>query len=298
MHIAILGCGQLAQMLAVAGKRLGFTFSFIAEAGEDTVCVEDLGNVVRFSPDQSIEALYSALDNPDVVTTEREQVDLERLKVFRPFCSVHPNIRAFAACQHRHKEKQLLSELSIPSAHYVYGQSARESVEQLSLPVVVKSCRDGYDGKNQWVLKTQADIEAFEANVATEGYANDHIIEQWIPFSKEVSQVSVRNEKGEILHYPLAENYHDKGILRQSIVPAMDMSDAIIQQAQDNITRLMESLDYVGVMAMECFVVEDGLLVNELAPRVHNSGHWSMTGSQTSQFENHMRAICGLPLGI
>ena len=290
MHIGIVGCGQLSRMLALAGKPMGIRFSFVADEGEDSVCVDGLGKVVRWKTGDDIAALYQALGQPDRITVEKEQVDLSLVEDLQKHCPVHPNPKAFAAAQHRHREKQLLDSPNIPTSPYIYGQP---DPEQLALPVVVKSCRDGYDGKNQWVLKTQDDLEAFRS----EPRGDELIVEKFVPFEREVSQVSVRREDGSILHYPLAENRHDKGILRESIVPAPNTSSQLEASAQAYIRRIMEALDYVGVMAMECFVVEDGLLINELAPRVHNSGHWSQSGSATCQFENHIRAVADLPLG-
>lgn len=291
MHVAIIGCGQLSRMMALAGIPMGFNFSFIADPGEDTRCVDHLGNVVTWEPNESAEALYERLGRPDRVTVEKEQVDVSKLETLQPHCPVHPNPKAFSACQHRHREKQLLHSLDIPCAPYSYGQPSDSDVP---LPVVVKSCSEGYDGKNQWVLKSQEDVDAFGQTAEEDNY----IVEQFIPFEREVSQVSVRGADGEIIHYPLAENRHEKGILIESIVPAPSVSEELSSAARDYMSRIMEALDYVGVMAMECFVVSDNrLLVNELAPRVHNSGHWSQSGSATSQFENHMRAICELPLG-
>lgn len=290
MHIGIIGCGQLSRMLALAGIPMGLKFSFIADPTEDSRCVEGLGTVVRRQPGEPAAELYDALGRPDRLTVEKEQVDVSLLQQLQAYCPVHPNPQAFAACQHRHREKQLLDSLDIPCAAYDYGLP---SAAKIPLPVVVKSCREGYDGKNQWQLKSQQDIDAFSDQAEEENY----IVEQWIAFDKEISQVSVRAANGEIGHYPLAENYHEQGILKQSIVPAPEISEPQASVAQDYIRRIMESLDYVGVMAMECFVVKDQLLVNELAPRVHNSGHWTQAGSVTCQFQNHLRAICELPLG-
>lgn len=290
MHIAILGCGQLSRMLALAGIPMGLKFSFIAEVGEDTRCVDTLGTVVVWRPDQSANEIFEALGKPDRLTVEKEQVDVELLQAMQPYCPVHPNPEAFAACQHRHNEKQLLAELDIPCAAFSYGQPGDSDVP---LPVVVKSCRWGYDGKNQWVLKTQDDVDAFGPDDREDNY----IVEQFIPFDREISQVSVRGVNGEVKHYPLAQNHHEGGILKQSIAPAPNVSDQLVALAQESISRIMEALDYVGTIAMECFVVGEDLLVNELAPRVHNSGHLTQAGNVTCQFENHIRALCEMPLG-
>lgn len=294
MHIAVIGCGQLSRMLALAGIPLGFTFTFIAEdEGEDTRCVNQMGEVVHWHPDRSIKALYNELGRPDVVTTEKEQLDPALLEALQRFCAVQPNPAAFSILHDRSREKELLDRLKIPGAPYLYASSAAEAVASLGLPVVTKSCRDGYDGKHQRVLRDVVDAADFDARTPT----GHHIIEKWIPFDKEVSLISARGLEGDICHYPIAENMHDEGILSQTIAPGRDISNEIQATAQDYITRIMEALDYIGVMAMECFIVGDKLLVNEIAPRVHNSGHWTQGGSATSQFENHIRAITGLPLG-
>jgi len=293
MRIGIIGCGQLARMMALAGKAMGIDFCFVAGVGEDMVCVAGLGNIVTWtSPDDAAE-LFTALGEPDCITVEKEQLDSAILKAFAPYCEVHPAIKAVEACQHRYREKSLLEKLGIPSAAFTFNAKAAVSVEKLGVPVVVKSCEDGYDGKNQWRIKSQQDAADFDQLTIS----GDFITEQWINYDREVSQVSVRARNGEIRHYAMAQNVHDNGILARSLAPAPDLDVAIQQNARDYITAIMEELDYVGVLAMECFVVGDKLMVNELAPRVHNSGHWTQDGAVTSQFANHIRALAGMPLG-
>ncbi|MBC6428465.1 MAG: 5-(carboxyamino)imidazole ribonucleotide synthase [Cellvibrionales bacterium] len=298
MRIAIVGCGQLSRMLALAGIPMGIKFSFIAEGDEDSRCVEQLGSVVRWQPgannnNNNVGDLYAALGKPLLLTVEKEQVDTDILYALQEYCTVHPNPAAFAACQHRYREKQLLEKLSIPCVDYCYGLPADAQAAGLDLPLVVKSCRHGYDGKNQWVLKTARDLADFLGQAREERY----IVERQVAFEREISQVSVRSIKGEICHYPLTENWHERGMLVRSLAPAPGVSASLRRCAQDYVCRIMEALDYVGVLAMECFVVGDELLVNELAPRVHNSGHWTQSGGLCSQFENHLRALFGMPLG-
>ena len=297
MRVAIVGCGQLSRMLALAGLPLGIQFSFIAEAGEPTVCVDGLGAIVVWQPGDDIALLYQQLGQPNCVTIEKEQVDIALLESLSQYCSVYPSLKAIRNCQHRHLEKQLLEQLNIPCANYVYLQSgsaapAQNNLANLSPPLIAKSCQEGYDGKNQRALNNSNDIDHFICS-----NTNEWIIEEKILFHKEISQISVRSINGDIGHYPLTENIHSDGILHQSIAPATAIPQQLQTQAQDDITRLMNELNYVGVMAMECFVVNDQLLINELAPRVHNSGHWTQLGSVTCQFENHLRAITGLTLG-
>ncbi|MEX2963666.1 5-(carboxyamino)imidazole ribonucleotide synthase [Microbulbifer sp. TYP-18] len=293
MHIAIIGCGQLARMLALAGIPMGLKFSFIAQAEEDSRCVEGLGSIVRWQPGKSTECLYHELGRPDRITAENEQANTSLLNGLQAYCPIHPNPQAFSICQDRHREKQLLESLDIPCADYIVCQGNDSHLDKLSLSAVAKSCRGGYDGKKQWVLKRRQDVESFMRQANREHY----IVEQWVPFDREVSQISVRDINGTIFHYPLTENQHQQGILRQSMAPAIEIPEKIISAAHDYISRILAELDYVGVMAMECFALNDRLLVNELAPRVHNSGHWTQSGSATCQFENHLRAISELPLG-
>ena len=297
MRIAILGCGQLSRMLALAGLPLGIKFSFINDTGEQaTDCVDGLGLIVslpqNWQSEQDINELYNALGKPDCITVEKEQVDVKLLQSLQPYCDIFPNPEAIIACQHRYREKKLLEELSIPTSPFVYCVSAKEALNTLQLPMVVKSCSDGYDGKNQWVLKTMEDVEHFDSLTI-----QDYIIEAWIKFEREVSLVSVRAKNGDIQHYALTDNIHEKGILKQSIAPAIEQNNLLTTKAHAYMESLLTTLDYVGVMAMECFVINGELMINELAPRVHNSGHWTQVGSVTCQFENHIRAVSGLMIG-
>jgi 5-(carboxyamino)imidazole ribonucleotide synthase len=297
MRIAIVGCGQLSRMMALAGIPFGIQFSFINDSdNDDTRCVDGLGKVVKLTDywqeGQDAQRLFDALEKPDCVTVEKEQVDIKILEVLAPLTQVNPCVDAVKACQHRHNEKSLLARLTIPSSPSLYCVTANEAMEKLNLPMVVKSCSDGYDGKNQWVLKTVEDVENFDKLTV-----EDYIIEAWIKFEREVSIVSVRGLTGDIVHYTLTENLHTNGILIKSIAPAPHITDALTQKAQSYMESILVDLNYVGVMAMECFVLNDDLIINELAPRVHNSGHWTQIGSVTCQFENHIRALAGIALG-
>jgi 5-(carboxyamino)imidazole ribonucleotide synthase len=297
MRIAIIGCGQLSRMMALAGLPLGIKFSFINDTGAQTTdCVDGLGRIVslptNWQKEQNIHALYNLLGKPNCITVEKEQVDVKLLQALQKHCDIYPNPEAIIACQHRYLEKQLLEKLSIPTSPFTYSLSANETVKKLQLPMVAKSCSDGYDGKNQWVLKTSEDVINFDnLNI------QDYIIEAWIKFEREISLVSVRAKNGDIEHYPLTDNVHESGLLKQSIAPAIDQNNTLTTQANAYMESLLTALDYVGVMAMECFVINGELMINELAPRVHNSGHWTQVGSVTCQFENHVRALTGLQLG-
>jgi len=302
MRIAIVGCGQLSRMQALAGLPLGIKFSFIHDdLNQNQDCVEGLG-IIKPAPnkfeasnrynEQDIEQLYQALGKPDCITVEKEQVDLELLQALTAYCPIYPSIAAIKACQHRGQEKQLLTSLAIPTSPYLYNASAQQAGQTLGYPVMVKSCTEGYDGKNQWLIKNNADAQQFDALDI-----KDYIIEAFVDFDKEVSQISVRHQNGQIEHYSLTDNEHVQGMLTRSIAPAANITDELRLQAQHYMESLLNKLDYVGIMAMECFVIGDKLMINELAPRVHNSGHWTQLGSITCQFENHIRALAGLSLG-
>ncbi|GLS89924.1 N5-carboxyaminoimidazole ribonucleotide synthase [Psychromonas marina] len=305
MRIAIVGCGQLSRMMALAGLPIGLKFSFIHDdASQNLDCVEGLGIIER-SPNptknadgtnsydaDAIAALYVALGEPECISVEKEQVDLALMQALAKCCPIYPSVEAIEACQHRGKEKQLLTDLAIPTSPYLYNASAIEAGQKLGYPAMAKSCTEGYDGKNQWVIKNDADAQAFDKLAMT-----DYIIEAFVKFEKEISLVSARSQSGEIVHYSLAENHHEQGMLTHSIAPALNIPAHLQQQAQDYMESLLNNLEYVGILAIEFFVVGDALMVNELAPRVHNSGHWTQLGSITCQFENHVRALAGLTLG-
>jgi len=297
MHIAIVGTGQLARMMALAGWRMGFTFAFLAEPGENPLCVEGLGDVVERTPGLSGEALYKALGEPQVVTVERESVDVDLLKALQPHCSVHPSPEAVGISQHRGREKSYMRSIDIPTAPFRVITSAAElqaAVEELGYPVFVKSCEDGYDGKGQWKLDDKAQLDAVIEELPAEF---DFVAEGMVKFDKEVSQIAARTEDGRCVFYPLTENQHSNGILVNSIAPAELSSPAVAEQAQQIAEKLLTTIDYVGVLSIEFFVVGDQLMVNEIAPRVHNSGHWTQAAGICSQFENHMRAISNSELG-
>lgn len=295
-HVGIIGGGQLARMMALAGWNMGLEFSFLASEGESTRCVEGLGKVIVLSPGQTPEQVFTAMGKPDVITVERERVDLDLLRGFSELCAVHPNPDAVQACGDRFREKQLLDSVELPSAPYRITASAAEVAEAahaLGLPVVVKNPTEGYDGKAQWHLHNASQLAAF-IDLNPPG---QWLVESRINFEREVSMVAARSANGDIAIYPPTENRHHNGILLSSVAPAAAMSDRLLKDCDDYIRALLKAMNYVGVCAMECFVIENGLLINELAPRVHNSGHWTMLGEATSQFENHLRAILGLSLG-
>lgn len=303
MHVAILGCGQLARMMALAGIPMGMSFSFLSENNEDTAPVAGLGPVIAVNDGLSAEELYNAAGKPDVVTVEREQCQLAPLQKLARHCPVHPNTDAIYQCQNRQREKQLLIDCDVSHTPFVSVASAADlntAVAELGFPMVVKHTEQGYDGKAQWRLYNSEDVERFVADANFElqsGQAVPYVAEPFMNFDREVSFVAVRSHSGETRFYPATENVHQNGVLLHSLAPAPELSQALIAQGQASIQRIMDHLEYVGVMAMECFVTANELWVNELAPRVHNSGHWTMHCGVASQFQNHMRAIAGWPLG-
>lgn len=296
MRVAIFGCGQLARLMALAGMKMGVRCSFLAGPMEDTSPVDGLGTIVRLVEQWSASQLLAALGNPNVVTVENEHVDLALLRRLAQECPVYPDPDNLATLQHRLSEKQLISDLGLDTAPFRgarTGSDVAAAARHLGLPLIVKSCRGGYDGKGQWRLHTQEELRSF----TNSHQSGDWLVESKIDFEREVSLIAVRSRGRETAFYPPTENRHEQGILVSSVAPASNLDQQLSRCAEDYMRQLMTDLDYVGVLAMECFVAGDRLLINELAPRVHNSGHWTLRSEATCQFENHLRAVLGLPLG-
>ena len=286
--IGIFGGGQLGRMMAQAALPLGLRCTFLEDAPDCPSAV--LGAV--YTREQLAEFAQSA----DIFTLEFENTLLSDADQLLHSKTLYPPRQALATAQHRLLEKALFDQLDIPVAAYRQVDSEADlvaAVEQLGLPLVLKTATGGYDGKGQFVLREHAQlVEAWQSL----GQNTPLVAEAFVEFSRELSIIAVRGQDGTVKSYPLAENHHHHGILSHSIVPAPD-SLALLPTAQDYITRLLSHLQYVGVLTLELFVTENGLLANEMAPRVHNSGHWSIEGAVCSQFENHVRAVAGLPLG-
>lgn len=296
MRVGIIGSGQLARMMALAGWNMNVQFSFVASPDESTRCVDGLGTQVVFKPGDTPAQVYAAMGEPDVITVERESVDLDLLRGLAAFCAVHPNPDAVEACGNRFREKQLLDSIGLPSAPYRIADSAQQvpqAAMALGLPVVIKNPTEGYDGKQQWHIHNENQLQDF----TTENPPGSWLVEARIDFEREVSMVATRSSSGDTVVYPPTENRHHNSILLTSIAPAEGLTDSLREDCKRYICALLDAMDYVGTAAMECFVTADGLLINELAPRVHNSGHWTMLGEATSQFENHLRGILGLQPG-
>ncbi|MEC7120085.1 MAG: 5-(carboxyamino)imidazole ribonucleotide synthase [Pseudomonadota bacterium] len=286
--IGVFGGGQLGRMMAQAALPLGLRCTFLEDAPDCPSSV--LGQV--YSRAQLTEFAQSA----DVFTLEFENTLLSDADQLLQTQTLYPPRQALATAQHRLLEKALFDQLQIPVAAYRridHEADLQAAVAQLGLPLVLKTATGGYDGKGQFVLRDATQLGKAWASL---GQTVPLIAEAFVSFEREVSIIAVRGQDGTVKTYPLAENHHHHGILSHSIVPAPDSTD-LLPTAQDYITRLLNHLQYVGVLTLELFVTEQGLLANEMAPRVHNSGHWSIEGAVCSQFENHVRAVAGLPLG-
>ncbi|WP_111497757.1 5-(carboxyamino)imidazole ribonucleotide synthase [Marinobacter bohaiensis] len=290
MRIGVLGAGQLGRMLALSGYPLAKEFVFYDLSGSPSA---GLGEVII---DRNHEYLKDFLSRVDRVTYEFEHLPVEVAESIAREKPVYPSPRALQVCQNREAEKTLFGSLGIPTPEWRIADSAgtlKKAAEELDCPVVAKSNTEGYDGKGQAVLRSPD-----EAAAAWESIGHERlIVEKFVDFQREVSIIAARGIDGELAFYPMAENVHSEGILRYSIAPAPRLNPDIREDAERYIRTLLNELDYVGVLALELFETADGLVANEMAPRVHNSGHWTMEGAFTSQFENHIRAVSGLPLG-
>jgi 5-(carboxyamino)imidazole ribonucleotide synthase len=290
MKIGILGAGQLGRMLALAGYPLNLDFVFLDPATE--ACAAPLGTHIHAGFDDE-RALTEFCVSVDVATFEFENVSAESAEFVANRIPLHPAPAALTAGQDRLHEKQLFQRLGIPvPAHAAISslEGLRLAVRQLGLPAVLKTRRMGYDGKGQAVLRSETELEAAWERLGSQPL----ILEQFIPFEREVSCLAVRAQDGQMRFYPLVANVHRDGILRTAIPT---LADPLQREGEDYARRVAEHLNYVGVLAFEFFVAGGHLLANEIAPRVHNSGHWSIEGAECSQFENHLRAVAGLPLG-
>jgi 5-(carboxyamino)imidazole ribonucleotide synthase len=293
MTIGILGGGQLGYMLALAGYPLGLHFRFLDPSPEAPVGRIAQRVTADYTDQAALEKFASGLE---LVTYEFENVPVEAANFLAERVPVYPPPAALEAAQDRLAEKSLFRKLGIATTEFASVSNPGEldgAVKAIGLPAVLKTSRMGYDGKGQWILRSAEEV----AKAKSELPAVTLILERFVPFTRELSVLAVRSRNAETAIYPLVENHHRGGILRLSLAPAPRL-DPLIQRAAENAAhRVLESLKYVGVLALEFFEHEGELLVNEMAPRVHNSGHWTIEGAVTSQFENHLRAVLGLPLG-
>lgn len=291
MRIGIIGAGQLGRMLGFAAARLGDTCEFLDPSADPPAAAA--GHVTRAAFDDG-EALAKLARESDVVTYEFENIPVGALRSISALVPIYPSADALREAQDRLHEKRLFESLHIPLPAWHPVDSREDLSRALAMigqPLVLKTRRLGYDGKGQFVLRSSSDIDAAWRSLGGQPLVG----EQWVDFDCEVSIVGVRGRQGEIATYPLTRNEHVGGILHTSRAPYEDAEVSAL--AREYVRRLLERLQYVGVLALEMFVAGRSLLANEFAPRVHNSGHWTIEGAATSQFENHIRAVTGRPLG-
>jgi 5-(carboxyamino)imidazole ribonucleotide synthase len=291
--IGILGGGQLGRMLSVAASRLGYK-THIFEPSENCPAA-DVAHMVTTAPYSDLAALRAFAASVNFITYEFENIPTEALDALEALRPIRPNRRALAISQDRMAEKDFLTALGLicaPYARVTDMASLSAATAKVGLPAILKTTRLGYDGKGQARIKTDADMPA--ALSAMNGA--EAVLEGFITFDREVSVIAARGLDGSVAAYDPGENVHEDGILRTTTVPAR-LSPSLRSDAVLIAARILNALDYVGVMGVELFVTPTGLLVNEIAPRVHNSGHWTQNGCAVDQFEQHIRAVAGLPLG-
>jgi len=292
-QVTILGGGQLGRMLGLAGIPLGLSFRFLDPSPDATA--RAVGDLVVGALDD-VAAAAKAADGATVVTYEWEGVPAHTAVALAADVPVRPSARALEVAQDRLVEKSTFRRLGIATAPFRAVDerpSLDAAIAELGLPAVLKTRRGGYDGKGQAVLRDAGDADTAWRTIGDAPL----ILEGFVPFERELSIVAVRGLSGVVECWPVVENAHDAGILRVTRAPAPGLDAALQARAEACIRPLLDELQYVGVACVELFDVDGALLANEMAPRVHNSGHWTIEGSDTSQFENHLRAVLGWPLG-
>ena len=292
-RIGILGGGQLGRMLSIAASRLGFlTHIYEPGANPPATQVADQCTTAFY---EDAEALRAFAESVDVITYEFENIPTDALDVLEAIKPIYPNREALRVSQDRVTEKDYLNDLGLMTAPYAQVDTLADlqaAAEKIGLPAILKTRRFGYDGKGQSRLKSTDDIETAHFDMA----GSPSVLEGFVNFSREISVIAARGINGEIACYDPGENVHRDGILHTTTIPAeipaMMAIDAALMAG-----KILNALDYVGVMGVEMFVTPQGLIVNEIAPRVHNSGHWTQNGCAVDQFEQHIRAVAGWPLG-
>ena len=296
MNVLVLGAGQLARMMALAVKPLNINIRAF-DVGS--------GNVVDpLSTNMTFGNLSQGIEFADFITAEFEHIDHQTLALCQASGKLRPSSQAIKVGGDRRLEKDLLVKCDVANAkHKIIETKADfdQALNTLSFPLILKSALAGYDGKGQWRLKDKTnaeevwlDIKAF-FDGGEQGVKHAVVAEQMVPFDREVSLVGARDCQGNTVVYPLTENHHTNGVLSVSIATKVD--EVLQIQAKKVFDSIATELNYIGVLAIEFFQIGDQLVVNEIAPRVHNSGHWTQQGADTCQFENHLRAVCDLPLG-
>jgi len=292
--IGIIGGGQLGRMLTQAAHKLGYRVCILTP--EENSPAGQIADETIIAAYKREDALDELAEKCGVITYEFENVPVHAARYLARDHLVRPNPEALRVSQNRLDEKSFLNRNGVPTTIFAAINQLDDLNGQgviMGMPCVLKTQRGGYDGKGQVIVRDAKELIPGWVELMRQ----PSILESFVPFTRELSIICARGLNGSMAFYPLAENDHQNHILHMSTVPA-DVNDMMTMRAQDMARKIAEGLDYVGVLAVELFETEDGsLLVNEIAPRVHNSGHWSIEASQTSQFENHIRAICGLPLG-
>ena len=293
MNVLIYGSGQLARMMYLAGCPLGIYINAVDVVKEQVV------DPVSKEPRPI--TLNQAIEDADAITVEFEHIPEHLLEKAAQTGKLRPSIEAILAGADRVREKKLLEDLNVPNCPHLIitdVQQLPEAIKQLGDKLILKASRDGYDGYGQWRIQSAADLPKITEELKElDLQAVPLIAEKMMFFQRELSLVGTRSTDGTYKFYPLVENRHHQGQLHLTIAPAANITDELTEQAQDAFRKMADKLNYVGVLGVEFFQVNDQLLVNEIAPRVHNSGHWSMQGADTCQFENHIRAVSNLPIG-
>ncbi|WP_159816787.1 5-(carboxyamino)imidazole ribonucleotide synthase [Colwellia sp. 20A7] len=294
--VLVLGAGQLARMMELAGTPLNLDVKAFD--------VRSLKVVQPISPEHIYGDLAQGITNAEVITAEFEHVAHDTLAECEQSNKLFPSSNAIKIGGDRRLEKALLESCNVANAKHFFIQTKEDfaaALASLTLPVIFKSALEGYDGKGQWRLKSVEDADSIWQDMesflksSTTSVKQGIVAEQMINFDREVSLIGVRSRNGDVAAYPLTENHHTQGVLSVSV--AVKVDEVLQKQAAQVFKAISDELNYVGVLAIEFFQVGNQLLVNEIAPRVHNSGHWTQQGADTCQFENHLRAICDLPLG-
>ena len=291
--IGILGGGQLGRMIAQAAQRLGYQAHIYAEEADEPACqVTAFKTLGSFDDEAKLKEFAQAVD---VITLEWENVPVKTAEFLAQYKPVYPDANALKITQHRVAEKSFAVANRVIAPAFAQAKTLdelRNGVMKIGIPCVVKTCRMGYDGKGQSIIRDLKEIDAAWNNLQTD----DAIIESFVPFEREISVIVARRADGMMQAFPPVENRHKNGILDETQVPAM-LSTLLEEQAMKAAKLLAEKLGIIGLLAVEFFVVDTQVVINEMAPRPHNSGHWTMDFCATSQFEQLIRAICGLPLG-
>ncbi|MCL2042870.1 MAG: 5-(carboxyamino)imidazole ribonucleotide synthase [Treponema sp.] len=288
--IGIIGGGQLGRMMCLAAKAMGY-YVAVLDPTPNCPCgqVADTEITANYN---DMEAVKKLAELSDVITYEFENIDYDALTYLENHAYLPQGSDVLKVTQHRYREKSAIKNMGIPVTDFFLINGAESLKEHFFYPSVLKTTTGGYDGKGQLVIKTKEDFDSAKKMAEK----HECILEKRVPFDREISVITARSTNGEISVFPIPENIHVNNILHQSIVPARISGD-LRDKAVNYACKITETLNVIGVLAIEMFVAGDDIYINELAPRPHNSGHYTIDACVTSQFEQHIRAVCGLPLG-